>query len=70
VGDDDLFTWEATLVGPPHSPYDGGAFRLELLFPSNYPFSPPKVKFLTKIWHPNVSSQTGMICLDILKDQW
>ena len=38
--------------------------------PDTYPFNPPKVRFLTKIWHPNVSSVTGAICLDILKDQW
>lgn len=36
----------------------------------SYPFEPPVMKFDTKIWHPNVSSQTGAICLDILKDQW
>ncbi|KAF3838290.1 hypothetical protein F7725_010058 [Dissostichus mawsoni] len=29
-----------------------------------------KVRFITKIWHPNISSVTGAICLDILKDQW
>jgi ubiquitin-conjugating enzyme (huntingtin interacting protein 2) len=40
------------------------------MIPDGYPFEPPKCKFVTKVWHPNVSSQTGAICLDILKDQW
>ncbi|CAI5445316.1 unnamed protein product [Caenorhabditis angaria] len=56
--------------GPPDTPYAGGLFDLEIKIPDSYPFSPPKIKFVTKIWHPNVSSQTGVICLDILKDQW
>lgn len=43
---------------------------LEIKIPDTYPFNPPKVKFLTRIWHPNISSVTGAICLDILKDQW
>lgn len=38
--------------------------------PPNYPFEPPKMRFDTKVWHPNVSSQNGAICLDILKNEW
>uniref|UniRef100_A0A069DX27 E2 ubiquitin-conjugating enzyme n=1 Tax=Panstrongylus megistus TaxID=65343 RepID=A0A069DX27_9HEMI len=56
--------------GPPDTPYEGGVFNLEIKIPETYPFNPPKVRFVTKIWHPNISSVTGAICLDILKDQW
>ncbi|CAH1389290.1 unnamed protein product [Nezara viridula] len=56
--------------GPPDTPYEGGLFVLEIKIPETYPFNPPKVRFVTKIWHPNISSVTGAICLDILKDQW
>ena len=65
----DLFKWQATIMGPPDSPYTGGVFFLLINFPTDYPFKPPKVKFLTKIYHPNINDQGG-ICLDILKDQW
>lgn len=59
-----------TLRGPKDTAYEGGTFRVSIVIPSSYPFEPPKMKFITKIWHPNISSQTGAICLDILKDQW
>jgi len=58
------------IMGPPDTPYEAGKFFLDIVIPETYPFNPPKVKFLTKIWHPNISSVTGAICLDILKDQW
>ena len=66
---DDLFIWEATLLGPSDSPYEGGAFFLDISFPAKYPFVPPKIHFRTKIYHPNIDSK-GNICLDILKDRW
>jgi ubiquitin-conjugating enzyme (huntingtin interacting protein 2) len=56
--------------GSSGTPYDGGIFEIDITIPPQYPFEPPKMKFATKIWHPNISSQTGAICLDILKDQW
>lgn len=59
-----------TITGPPDTPYAGGKFRVDIVIPNEYPFSPPKMKFITSVYHPNVSSQTGAICLDILKDQW
>eukprot|EP00512_Aurantiochytrium_limacinum_P000600 CAMPEP_0171488748 /NCGR_PEP_ID=MMETSP0958-20121227/2372_1 /TAXON_ID=87120 /ORGANISM="Aurantiochytrium limacinum, Strain ATCCMYA-1381" /LENGTH=147 /DNA_ID=CAMNT_0012021881 /DNA_START=1332 /DNA_END=1775 /DNA_ORIENTATION=- len=66
---DDLFHWQATLMGPADSPYQGGVFFLDIHFPADYPFKPPKVHFTTRIYHPNINTNGG-ICLDILKDQW
>uniref|UniRef100_A0A8D8R3E4 E2 ubiquitin-conjugating enzyme n=1 Tax=Cacopsylla melanoneura TaxID=428564 RepID=A0A8D8R3E4_9HEMI len=68
--DDNYSELKGEIAGPPDTPYEGGNFVLEIKVPETYPFNPPKVKFLTKIWHPNISSVTGAICLDILKDQW
>jgi ubiquitin-conjugating enzyme (huntingtin interacting protein 2) len=45
-------------------------FQVDIQIPKNYPFEPPKMKFDTKVWHPNISSVTGAICLDILKNEW
>ena len=56
-------------MGPEDSPYQGGVFFLNIVFPPDYPFKPPKVTFTTKIYHCNINSN-GSICLDILKDQW
>ena len=50
--------------------YQGGIFDVDIVIPNEYPFKPPKMKFDTKIWHPNISSVTGAICLDILKNEW
>jgi len=50
--------------------YAEGVFIIDIQIPTDYPFKPPIMKFDTKIWHPNISSQTGAICLDILKNEW
>jgi len=66
---EDIYHWQATIMGPIKSPYEGGVFYLSIKFPKDYPFKPPKLIFLTKIYHCNINSG-GAICLDILKEQW
>ncbi|KAE8789745.1 Ubiquitin-conjugating enzyme E2 28 [Hordeum vulgare] len=66
---EDMFHWQATIMGPSESPYAGGVFLVTIHFPPDYPFKPPKVAFKTKVFHPNINSN-GSICLDILKEQW
>ena len=54
------------ITGPENSPYEGGVFELDLSITDRYPFEPPKLRFITPIYHPNIDS-TGRICLDLLK---
>ena len=66
----DFRHWKGRIKGPIDTCYQGGIFDVDIIIPDDYPFKPPKMKFDTKIWHPNISSVTGAICLDILKNEW
>merc|ERR1711974_577152 len=66
---DNIYEWVSTIMGPATWAYEGGVFFLDITFPQDYPFKPPKVVFRTRIYHCNINS-SGAICLDILKDNW
>ncbi|OIR57142.1 MAG: ubiquitin-conjugating enzyme E2 [Amphiamblys sp. WSBS2006] len=63
---DNLFKWVATMQGPKGTPFEGGEFKVDITIPDNYPFSPPAVKFVSNMFHPNIYGDGG-ICLDILE---
>jgi len=71
IKNDGIYSWQAFICGPVDTPYAEHYFELDFKIPPDYPMSPPQVKFVTKIFHPNVHWDTGEICLDILKpDTW
>ncbi|MCO5603709.1 hypothetical protein L7F22_057860 [Adiantum nelumboides] len=68
--ENNIYRWTAHIKGPAETPYQEGIFQLSINVPEQYPLVPPQVRFLTKVFHPNVHFKTGEICLDILKTAW
>ncbi|PIK48102.1 putative ubiquitin-conjugating enzyme E2 G1-like [Apostichopus japonicus] len=73
IDESDIFKWEVLVMGPPDTFYDGGCFKAHLIFTSEYPLKPPKMKFISEIWHPNIDIH-GDVCISILHepgdDKW
>lgn len=67
--DTNIMVWQAVIFGPDDTPWEGGTFKLVLEFTEDYPNKAPQVRFLTKMFHPNIYAD-GQICLDILQNQW
>uniref|UniRef100_A0A4W6E4I8 E2 ubiquitin-conjugating enzyme n=1 Tax=Lates calcarifer TaxID=8187 RepID=A0A4W6E4I8_LATCA len=69
VEESNLLSWQGLIV-PDNPPYDKGAFRIEIIFPTEYPFKPPKITFKTKIYHPNIDEK-GQVCLPVISaENW
>ena len=67
---ENLLTWHAVISGPEDTPYEGYVFKLHIDVPDQYPLTPPTIRFITRIFHPNVHFKTGEICVDVLKKDW
>ena len=63
--EDDIFNWDITIMGPKDSPYEGGIFKAQMIFPNNFPLYPPKFQFKNNIFHPNIYDD-GTVCISIL----
>ncbi|KAG9014915.1 Ubiquitin-conjugating enzyme E2 15 [Tulasnella sp. 427] len=73
VDDNNLLEWEIMIIGPENTLYEGGFFKARLTFPPEYPLLPPKMRFITPMWHPSIYPD-GVVCISILhppgEDQW
>ncbi|CAH3125845.1 ubiquitin-conjugating enzyme E2 A [Pocillopora verrucosa] len=67
--ENNIMLWNAVIFGPDDTPFEGGTFRLTMEFTEEYPNKAPTVKFISKMFHPNVYADGG-ICLDILQNRW
>lgn len=67
---DNLFEWSGYIMGPEDSVYEGFKYNILITFPTDFPFSPPVIKFTTPIYHANVAVTDGTICHQVLKDKW
>jgi len=63
--EDDIYKWSIMIMGPEDSMYEGGIFKANLIFSDEYPIMPPKLKFKTSVWHPNIG-ENGDVCISIL----
>eukprot|EP00768_Dysnectes_brevis_P000662 gnl/Dysnectes_brevis/1145_a1279_4518.p1 GENE.gnl/Dysnectes_brevis/1145_a1279_4518~~gnl/Dysnectes_brevis/1145_a1279_4518.p1 ORF type:complete len:182 (-),score=44.09 gnl/Dysnectes_brevis/1145_a1279_4518:55-600(-) len=66
---DNMMHWAAVILGPEDTVWEGATLRLDIMFSEDYPSKPPNVKFLSKVFHPNVYT-SGAICLDLLQNRW
>jgi len=69
IGDDNLLVWGGTVFGPDDTPWEGGIFSLRMTFTEQYPDKPPRVRFTSEMFHPNIYPD-GTLCMDLIQDNW
>eukprot|EP01026_Neomeris_dumetosa_P027829 TRINITY_DN2258_c0_g2_i1.p2 TRINITY_DN2258_c0_g2~~TRINITY_DN2258_c0_g2_i1.p2 ORF type:complete len:157 (-),score=12.57 TRINITY_DN2258_c0_g2_i1:560-1030(-) len=69
LSEENMYVWTATIFGPDETAWEGGVFQLRLTFSESYPAKPPRVRFTSEMFHPNVYAD-GTICMDTIQDQW
>uniref|UniRef100_A0A669ERA0 Ubiquitin-conjugating enzyme E2G 1b (UBC7 homolog, yeast) n=1 Tax=Oreochromis niloticus TaxID=8128 RepID=A0A669ERA0_ORENI len=65
IDDDDIYKWEVVIIGPQDTLFEGGFFKAYLTFPYDYPLRPPKMRFITEIWHPNGHHLSSLLHTEI-----
>ena len=65
--ENNIMLWNAVIFGPDDTPFEGGTFRLTMEFTEEYPNKPPVVKFISKMFHPNVYADGGIYIHSSLK---
>ena len=69
ISEDNLMIWSATVFGPDDTPWEGGIFSMRLTFNDQYPDKPPRVRFTSEMFHPNIYPD-GTLCMDLIQDNW
>ncbi|GAA0163969.1 hypothetical protein LIER_39694 [Lithospermum erythrorhizon] len=68
--DDGINGFHVEFHGPKDSPYECGVWKVHVVIPDAYPYKCPSIKFLNKIFHPNINEKSGSVCLDVIRQSW
>ncbi|XP_017846135.1 ubiquitin-conjugating enzyme E2 H [Drosophila busckii] len=70
IVDDDMSNLDVRLEGPMGTAYEGGVWTVNVAMPQEYPLKAPRLRFVTKILHPNIEFTTGLVCMNVFKQAW
>merc|ERR1712046_531002 len=69
ITEDNIHIWYGTIFGPDDTPWEGGIYSMRLTFTDEYPDKPPRVRFTSEMFHPNIYPD-GTLCMDLIQDNW
>eukprot|EP01083_Nonionella_stella_P026174 72037_1 len=65
-----MLLWTAKVKGPKGTPYEGGKFKINIIFSDDYPMKAPELQFITKVYHPSVKTDDGKVCPEVIGKDW